>query len=302
MYKDNELIQEFLNYEKYNQLKSNNTVKNYELDLKLFEGYTGEQGEDILKVDKRFIEQYKTYLLNDIELKNGNNGYSPSTVARHMATLRSFYNYLAEEKYIEESPAERVQSPKIPERQPMYLTEKQAQKLVQATNSENEPYKSRDKLILVMFLSTGLRLSELANIRLSDITEDMLRVVGKGNKEREVALNNDVLYTMEEYLKVRPIVKTDYLFISERNRQMSNRAIQYRIEKYIDKSGLDTNKYTVHTLRHTAATIMHKNGTDIKTIQELLGHSKVETTAKIYTHVDREQLKQASNSVQGKFL
>ena len=146
-----------------------------------------------------------------------------------------------------------------------------------------------------MFLNCGLRLSELANIRVKDIKDDTLQVIGKGNKQRTIYLNKSCNTAIDEYLKIRPEVDDEYLFLSIRKSQISNRAIQRRVEYYLNLAGFDTNIYSTHKLRHTAATLMYKHGDiDIKILQEILGHSSISTT-QIYTHVDDDSLRIAIN-------
>lgn len=170
-------------------------------------------------------------------------------------------------------------------------------------HGQNEFISSRDYAIITLFLNCGLRLSELTSINLSMIKEDILSVVGKGNKERTIYLNESSIEAINYYKlcrkkyledrKVENIESIEALFISERLTRMSNRAIQHRIEKYIKEIGLDPNLYTVHKLRHTAATLLYKYGeVDIRTLQVILGHESVATT-QIYTHLDDSQIKKA---------
>ena len=138
-----------------------------------------------------------------------------------------------------------------------------------------------------------MRLSELSSIDISTIQEDSLRVIGKGNKERTIFLNPSTREVLDRYLEVRPKVKTDALFLSTRKTRMTNRAIQFRIERYIQLAGLDPTKYSVHKLRHTAATLLYKYGNvDVLSLKEILGHANVATT-QIYTHLDEERLRDA---------
>lgn len=140
-----------------------------------------------------------------------------------------------------------------------------------------------------------MRLSELSSINIDHIKTNTLRVIGKGNKERTVYLNDMCLDALDNYLKIRPEIDNDALFISKKRNRMSNRAIQYRIEHYLKAGGFDTSIYSVHKLRHTAATLMYQYGNvDIKVLQEILGHESVSTT-QIYTHVDNNSLRSAVN-------
>ena len=158
-------------------------------------------------------------------------------------------------------------------------------------------YKKRDYAIVTLFLNCGMRLSELSGINISHLKEDnTLKVIGKGNKERTIYLNEASVYAIQEYLKLRPQIEDDALFLSMREQRMSNRSIQHMIEKHMKNSGLDTNKYSAHKLRHTAATLLYEYGNaDIRSLQEILGHESVNTT-EIYTHVNKKSLKKMVES------
>ncbi len=163
---------------------------------------------------------------------------------------------------------------------------------------ENEFIRKRDYAIVLLFLNCGLRLSELASIDIGTIKNDTLTVIGKGNKQRTIYLNPACKYAIEDYLSIRPKDAKDKnaLFLSTRKQRMSNRAIQHRIDKYLEDAGFDTSIYSTHKLRHTAATLMYKHGNvDIRALQEILGHENVATT-QIYTHIDNERLRDAINS------
>ena len=176
-------------------------------------------------------------------------------------------------------------------------------KLLEAVDDENDRNKERDYAIITLFLNCGMRLSELVGINIKDIdfSEQKLNVIGKGNKERTIYLNKACMNAINDYLKIRPHDKVQYdskdaLFLSERRSRISNRTVQYVVKQELKKAGLDTNKYSVHKLRHTAATLMYKYGNvDIRALQELLGHESISTT-EIYTHVDNEQIRNAVES------
>lgn len=165
--------------------------------------------------------------------------------------------------------------------------------------NKNEEFKKRDYAIIMLFLNCGLRLSELSSINIDSIRDrDTLTVIGKGNKERTVFLNQATYEAIEDYINVRPKDNLDNkaLFISRKKKRLGNRGIQYMIDKYLEKSGLDTDVYSTHKLRHTAATLMYKYGNvDIRALQEILGHESVATT-QIYTHIDNKRLREAINS------
>jgi site-specific recombinase XerD len=150
--------------------------------------------------------------------------------------------------------------------------------------------------MITLFLNCGLRLNELCNIKIVDIRKDILVVRGKGDKDRTVYLNDKCISAINSYLEVRPDVKNNFLFISEKKNQLSKRQIQHIVKKSIGNADLDTNKYTTHKLRHTAATLLYKHANvDIRTIQQILGHKNIATTT-IYTHVDEEDLRKAINA------
>jgi site-specific recombinase XerD len=154
----------------------------------------------------------------------------------------------------------------------------------------------RNYAMITLFLNCGLRLSELVNIDLSSMKDDTLTVLGKGGKERTIYLNHACKKSIEHYLTVRKsgnIKDKNALFLSERNNRISTKTVQYIVKKFIAKSGFDEKKYSVHKLRHTAATLMYKHGNvDIRSLQEILGHESISTT-EIYTHVDNKQLRDA---------
>lgn len=282
------LIKEYLKSLKKNK-KSENTIKNYRVDLLIFKEYIDKNKLTITKVNKEHIESYYANMSD----KN----FANSTIARRIASLKEFFKFLEDENYIQKDPAKKIPTPTINRKDPVYLKPEQIRKLINATYNQDEPYRSRDKLILLLFISTGLRAQELTDIKLKDIDLDrnMLTVVGKGNKERDVGLDEVVIKALKNYMLVRNNV-SEYLFISNRNQHMSKRTVQYTVDKYLNMIGLNTKKYSTHKLRHTAASMMLKGGIDLRTIQEVLGHSNISTT-QIYMHVDEEQKQHASNTV-----
>ena len=277
------LVQEYLNYMENVKNKSQNTTKNYKIDLNLLFGF----------LEDKNIKTVNTVTLQDLHefiafcKKRGD---AKSTRARRIASIKSFFKYLKMMKIIKNNPAIELETPKQEKRNPEYLTLKESQKLLSVIDGT---HKERDYAIITLFLNCGLRLSELVSIDIDKFRGDTLVVVGKGNKERTIYLNETCISTINEYLEVRPKVETKALFISERKRRISNRTIQKMIDKYLEKAGLDTSVYSTHKLRHTAATLMYKYGNvDIRALQDILGHESVSTT-QIYTHVDDEQLRTA---------
>ena len=186
---------------------------------------------------------------------------------------------------------------------PKYLSLDESMCLLKVAQHEDNRNHIRDYAIITMFLNCGMRLSELVNINIKDInfTDSKLNVIGKGNKERVIYLNKACIKAINEYLEIRPKEKIKYdsvdaLFLSERCERISNRTVQLIVKKELIKAGLDVNKYSVHKLRHTAATLMYQYGdVDIRALQELLGHESISTT-EIYTHVDNSQVRNAVES------
>ena len=306
-------VNDFLNYLGTIRGKSKNTIYNYKIELSLFFRYlmlakgkakVNTDFNDIFigNIDDDFI---RNITLSDLygfiafaENLRNNSNYAR---ARKVATLKSFFKYLNfKAKILKENPTLELESPKIHSRNPVYLSLEQSKKLLQVVDGQN---KERDYCILILFLNCGMRLSELVGINVSKIKNDTLSIIGKGNKERTVYLNSICMKAIENYLPCRKeqvdsVSKEDRdaLFLSRNNRRISKRTVEVMVKKYIKKANLDSDKYTPHKLRHTAATLMYKYGNvDIRSLQQILGHESVSTT-QIYTHVDDDKLRQAVKS------
>lgn len=306
-----EFLNSFLDYTTTILNKSPNTIKEYNYDLNRFLKYimyhlrltTEKTLENIdihsmtldtmNKVTLDDIHSYLFYLTNTFDSK-------PATRARKAASIRVFFKYLAQKGMINQNPAMNLESPKLGKRMPKYLSLDDSKKLLEVANNTNDRNNERDFAILTLFLNCGIRLSELVGINIKDIvfSENKLNVIGKGNKERTIYLNKACVNAINSYLSVRPKagIKTgseDALFLSERLERISRRTVQYIVKQELLKAGLDANKYSVHKLRHTAATLMYQYGNvDIRALQELLGHESISTT-QIYTHVNNEQVRHA---------
>lgn len=227
---------------------------------------------------------------------------SPASRARKVASLRSFFKYCCAKKHIiSTNPAIDLDTPKLGKRNPKYLTLEQSTQLLNAASSSPTESNERDFCILTLFLNCGMRLAELRGIDIDDIHGTTLTVIGKGNKERTIYLNNACLTALSDWITARAQIKIkpqfkNALFISRRGTRLSDDMIQLTVKRLLSEAGIDTKIYSVHKLRHTAATLMYKYGhVDIRNLQAILGHKSISTT-EIYTHVDEEQLQKAVDS------
>lgn len=303
---------EFLNYLENVKGKSLNTIKGYSVDLGLFfkflKVYKGlENNIELEKIEEVEISDLGDNFIKDITLSDiyaflaflekvrNNSAYAR---ARKVATLKSFFKFLNSKiKLIDENPTVELESPKINKRHPVYLTLDQSITVLNSMDKGNKNY-YRDYCILTLFLNCGMRLSELCNIEIEKIKGDTLTIIGKGNKERTVYLNEASIAAIENYLKNRNDSKATeeakkYLFLSSKYRPINKRSVEILVKKHIENAGFKDQKYTPHKLRHTAATLMYKYGNvDIRSLQNILGHENISTT-QIYTHVDDETLREA---------
>jgi len=219
---------------------------------------------------------------------------SAGTRARKIVSIRQFWKYLRTKAHlIDINIAEELETPKLPRRIPKYLTLEESVRLLIV--SKKSP---RDHCILTIFLNCALQLSELASLNVDQVSNDVLTVMGKGNKERKIFLTPAAKKAINAWLQIRCTIHlgTKALFISRNNNRITTRAIQDIIKKYVIASELDPAEISAHKLRHTAATLMYKYGkVDIRALQKILGHENIATT-EIYTHIDEHQLQSAVNS------
>lgn len=305
---------DFLNYLETIKGKSINTISGYEIDLSLFfrflKVYKGLVQNDNIEFEEINIKDIDNDFVRNIKLtdlyaflsyaeKQRDNGYHAR--ARKVATLRAYFKFLQNKaKIIDYNPALELEAPKINKRNPIYLTLDESLKLLNSLDTTDKNY-YRDYCILTLFLNCGMRLSELCNIKINKIKGDTLTIIGKGDKERTVYLNEACLKAINNYMKVRDTSKCkgdakEFLLLSSRYQPINKRTVELLVKKYIQKAGFDYNKYTPHKLRHTAATLMYKHGNvDIRSLQSILGHENISTT-QIYTHVDDEILRDAVKS------
>ncbi len=307
-------LNSFLDYSITILNKSSNSIKEYNYDLMMFFRFiklhfnlTSEIEFQNININDIDIGTLKKITLDDIHaflsyitihFKS-----KASTRARKVSTLRIFFKFLCKkEKLINVNPAQDLETPKLDKRLPKYLSLDDSKKLLNITSNEDNRNYARDYAIITLFLNCGMRLSELVSINVQDIdfSDCKLNVVGKGNKERTIYLNKACMNAISSYLPTKPIVSkhdSKYsekaLFLSERKTRIGNRTVEHIVSKHLAAAGLDTKKYSVHKLRHTAATLMYQYGkVDIRALQELLGHQSISTT-EIYTHVSNDQVRKA---------
>lgn len=287
------------------------TVNEYCMDLRTFfrflkvdrglvPGDTDLQLVRVQDVDLEFIRSVTSFEVLEfmIFVADERNNLS-STRQRKSTSLKSFFQYLTvHEKLLDENPAENLTPPKAKKALPHFLSLEQS---IELLNAVEGPDSERDRCILTLFLNCGLRLSELVGINLNDVIHNnaTLRVLGKGNKERIVYLNPACVEAIDAYMAVRPkdhVKDREALFLSHRGSRISPKTVQAMVKKYLAKIGLTGPGYSVHKLRHTAATLMYRYGdVDIRVLQDILGHANLGTT-EIYTHTSDSQMEAAINA------
>ncbi|MEK3765771.1 tyrosine recombinase XerC [Solibacillus sp. FSL K6-4121] len=284
--------------------KSPRTRKEYEYELVLFMRFLKAIEHDIqldlihkIDISDVTIEMMKEVSLEDLylfmeycEVQRGN---SSAARARKVATLKTFFKYLkGKRRLIDENPAEQLETPKIGKRSPVYLNYNEAKDFIGAVQAQS--YSARDECMMVFFLNLGLRVSELCSLNLDSIHDRKLTVIGKGNKERHVYLNDACMKALEKYLLERNTYKGDGkepLFVSQKGTRFARQSIARIVKAINANSDSPKDRLTPHKLRHTSATMMYKAGADIRSLQHILGHSSVATT-QIYTHIEDEQIQE----------
>lgn len=313
------ILRDFLTYHEAIQGHSRKTVDEYYLDLRNFFRYIKIEKNkvsrniefddiDITDVDLELVRtvslsdvySYMNYLSRD-RAQHPNSpetdfGLKATSRARKVAAIRSFYKYLTNKaKLLSENPMQDLDAPKMKKALPRYLDLDGSIQLLESVDGD---FQERDRCILTLFLNCGLRISELIGLNLTDVRGEQLRVLGKGNKERILYLNDACIQSIQDYLDVRDnqrAIDKNALFLSRRRSRISKAAVEKLVKKYLLKAGLDSTQYSPHKLRHTAATLMLQNGVDVRTLQEVLGHENLNTT-QIYTHVDNENLRAAAKA------
>jgi len=270
------------------------TVDAYTRDMNLFTHalYLNNPNIDVENITTPMIRKY-------INFMKDTQNYKATTINRKINSLRSFFKFLISQGYIISNPAAPVTAPKKPERIPIYLKEDDLKKLIEAPEKYSKDHKVRDKLILETFIYTGIRRSELLHLNWIDV-DFGLRVLsikhGKGDKQRNIPLNDILQKDLWGYLQTRLPLKIQCLFISDEGNRLSTTALQQMFTRYIHLTGLSGKGYTIHKLRHSFATMLIKRNVNLIAIQELMGHTDINST-KIYTHIDMRDLRQQIDKI-----
>lgn len=273
-------IDNFINYIKNIRNYSENTVTNYSKDLEEYSKFLKTKNLDLLSITYKEVKEYLSYLYDKY--------YSKSSISRKISTLRSFYKYLYSESLIDKNPYLFVSLPKKEKKLPRYVNYEDLDLMFNIPDLDTKNG-IRDRLILELLYGTGIRVSELSNIKIKDIdfNKKQIRIVGKGDKERIVLYGEYCSEILDKYLKVRQ--NSEYLILSNKGKKISVSSIQKILKDILKKASIKKN-ITPHVFRHTFATHLLNEGCDILTVKELLGHSSLDTT-QIYTHVSNEKLR-----------
>ena len=310
------LVREFASYKSAIQNASDKTVSEYLFDLRTFFRYLRsrdlridpEDSEsfeaiDISKIDLEYIKNITVEDIYDFLMyADRTRGNASAAKSRKLSAIKGFFKYLTVKRsMLDENPAANIESPKREKRLPKYLSLEESLLLLSAVKSDaNSPSRVRDYAVLTLFLNCGMRVSELVGINMNDIDRHLrsLTVTGKGNKQRIIYLNSACQEALSEYISERTSEKhikanTPALFISNREKRISVKTVQWMVYKYLDMAGLESKHYSVHKLRHTAATLMYQSGSvDVRVLKDILGHEQLNTT-QIYTHVSNRSMEEA---------
>lgn len=291
-------VQEFYNFLKYELNMSENTIKSYVFDVNLFMNFLEKEGVDLKSVDKNVIRNWMTERLEHTTYRGNLEG--ERSLARRICSLKKYFKFLLNKKYISENPFISIASPKKRIKNPDVLYAKQVAELLKANRERTDELASRDQALLEIMYCSGLRCSEVTGLIITqiDFHNRTILIKGKGGKERVVPFSENCKEYLLDYAKnLRKKLeqtageRTNYFFLNSKGKKLTNRGLEYIIESISKKAGLSLGfSLHPHVLRHSFATNLLENGADLRVIQELLGHSSINTT-QIYTHVSKENLK-----------
>jgi len=282
------LIQEFIDYLGHEKGLATNTLESYSRDLKQYCGFLSEDTSQSLKTaSQATIVAYLMHLRKQ--------GKATATIARRLAALKAFYQFLLRENYVTKDPTDELSSPKLERKLPKVLTVEEVEKLLAQPNTLSLTGK-RDKAMLEVLYATGIRVSELVNLNIGDVdlTEGFVRCVGKGSKERVVPMGEMAIAALRVYLhEARPKIVSSStekaLFVNHHGKRLTRQGFWKIVKKYAAQAQI-RKEITPHTFRHSFATHLLENGADIRAVQEMLGHADISTT-QIYTHITKDRLK-----------
>jgi len=283
-------IKEYLAYLKLEKNLSDNTIKSYQNDLGAFKDFLNSKGiDDPGDITSQYLNDFFK-LLNEL-------GLVGSSAARYFSSLKGFFLYLILNKYIVKNPIEKVSAPKVSKRLPGVLDVSEIEKILSIPDI-NDKLGLRDKAILELFYACGTRVSELINLKVNDLflNDEVIRVLGKGSKERLIPIGTSAISWVKEYLtKSRPLLmkkmkSENYLFLNSRSTKLSRMGVWKIIDRYVKEADIKKDVHP-HTFRHSFATHLLEGGADLRAVQEMLGHADISTT-QIYTHIDRDYIKQ----------
>ena len=306
-----EILMEFIRYSISVKRLSQKTVRGYFIDLQMFFRFLIQKSNNcidnntinevnIIDIDLEFIARItRSDILEFLHFISTERSNSAASAARKLSSIRCYFKYLTTKTFVlHNDPSEHIDSPSVRKHLPKFLTVEQSLELLKNIQT---PFTERDYCIILLFLSCGMRLSELVGINISDIQDDTIKILGKGNKERFVYLNDSCLIALKEYLTIRNSIVSPAsepaLFISKRTKKrISDRRVEQIVEMCLKLSDLDKKGFSAHKLRHTAATQLYRyGGADVLALKEILGHEHVSTT-EIYTHISDESVKKAAKA------
>lgn len=283
-------LKEYLTILKLERNRSDNTINSYKRDIEKFLKYTAACGiSDINEISSNLISEFF-----DAQNKEG---IHTATAARYLSSIKGFLKYLFEQHYIENNPIDKLTSTKISRKLPVVLSFNEVEKILDAPDT-SVPLGLRDKALLELLYSSGLRVTELTNIKLNDLffNDEVIRVLGKGSKQRIVPVGQSAINWITEYLvKSRPLLmkkikSQNFVFLSNRSTKLSRMSVWKIVNRYTKEAGIKKEVHP-HTFRHSFATHLLEGGADLRAVQEMLGHADISTT-QIYTHIDREYIRQ----------
>jgi len=282
-------IDEFLDYPVVELNRSQATQDGYRKDLNVFSRFLKSNDRESISLEgltSELLSEYVRYLTKDRDSK-------PNTVRRHVTAIKSFCGFLADSEYLENNPAANLPRPRMPQKHPRHLQKKEVVGLFAAVPENGSPSMLRNKTALKCLYYTGIRVSELVNIRREDIDFEngFIKIIkGKGSKYRKVPLYRELKSQLQKYFSEAPGLVNGYLFCNKQGQHITTDYVYYIISEYAIKAGL-RKKVTPHTLRHSFATHLYREGVDINTLGKLLGHAGIRSTA-VYTHSDLKHLRQ----------